>query len=171
MDYQLTDDLFEAEVERGMRWLDTVAPGWENRIDRETLSLIDVTACICGQVFKEEGREHGTHGYGWAQQNGLFDQATAFLAGAGVIDPADPPDQTDEVRAYFGFNIHDSLYSQRHLFEESYDEEEVDGDVLFNHLQATWQRKLDERDAAKWEIKMAVQLLESEGYAIGAPVR
>ena len=49
-------DLAEAvnEIRRvaaGAEWLDTVAPGWERKLDLGTLDLKSTTQCVCGQLF------------------------------------------------------------------------------------------------------------------------
>ncbi len=41
-------------VKRGARWLDENFPGWETRINIETLRLDDGFHCICGQVFEDD---------------------------------------------------------------------------------------------------------------------
>lgn len=46
----------EERVERGARLLDEIAPGWETRINLETLDLESTYSCICGQLFAENGR-------------------------------------------------------------------------------------------------------------------
>ena len=83
----MTDEMTAARVRvnRGARFLDEVAPGWENRIDLETLKLNDGMHCICGQVFAEEAKSETTDdpeatetGYSWAADH-LFAQANAWV--------------------------------------------------------------------------------------------
>jgi hypothetical protein len=57
-------DAFE-RVQRGAKWLDEVAPGWEQRVNVQTLVLSSPYDCICGQIFAEEAEEAGLHGDGY----------------------------------------------------------------------------------------------------------
>lgn len=38
------------EIENGVRWLDYNVPGWEHRIDLETLDMVMPYKCIIGQL-------------------------------------------------------------------------------------------------------------------------
>lgn len=68
-------------VKRGARFLDEVAPGWDTRIDLDTLRLSDGSACICGQVFKDKVSDPDMdNGFGWAVDH-LFAQANAWVTG------------------------------------------------------------------------------------------
>lgn len=54
-------------VQRGARWLDLIAPGWEASIDLSTLAMVSPMDCILGQVFAYRGSGMGS-GYGWARR-------------------------------------------------------------------------------------------------------
>ncbi len=41
----------EKKVERGIKWLDKVKPGWHKKINLEVLNLNNSSVCVCGQVF------------------------------------------------------------------------------------------------------------------------
>ena len=43
--------MFKREIERGAAFLDEHFPGWEDKIDPETLNLEDGCNCILGQVY------------------------------------------------------------------------------------------------------------------------
>jgi hypothetical protein len=49
--------MFEAEIERGIAWLDEVNPDWRDKINLGTLALSSLDHCVLGQVFGsyEEG--------------------------------------------------------------------------------------------------------------------
>ena len=47
----MNDDLLRLRVERGAEHLDLDFPGWEDRIDTETLDLTGGRECILGQLF------------------------------------------------------------------------------------------------------------------------
>lgn len=41
-----------ARVQRGLKWLEqTWGPGWEEKIDLETLNLVGVETCVIGQLY------------------------------------------------------------------------------------------------------------------------
>lgn len=44
----------EQRVKRGAKWLDENFPGWEGRIDLDTLDVSSGIDCICGQVFADK---------------------------------------------------------------------------------------------------------------------
>ncbi len=72
----------KTRVERGARFLDEVAPGWEDRIDLETLDLVSGYHCICGQLWaakaKRSRSEYIDNGYDFAVHN-LFAQANSWI--------------------------------------------------------------------------------------------
>ena len=43
--------MFEAEVKRGIAWLDANIPGWLDKIDLERLDLRVCDRCVVGQVL------------------------------------------------------------------------------------------------------------------------
>lgn len=75
----------ELRVQRGARWLTENFPGWQDRIDPDTLNLASAEMCICGQVFKTEGRaleaegEWDPTGYTYAHKN-LFSEANSWIS-------------------------------------------------------------------------------------------
>lgn len=42
--------MFEDKIARGARWLDIKHPGWEDRIDLDTLNMNYATKCVLGQI-------------------------------------------------------------------------------------------------------------------------
>lgn len=44
----------DERVQRGIKMLDEVRPGWRESIDLDTLALADCEQCVLGQVFREE---------------------------------------------------------------------------------------------------------------------
>lgn len=81
-------------VRRGARWLDENFPGWEGRINPETLMLHDGQNCICGQVFKGEA-EKGDDGFGHAFD--LFSEANAWITGIVKLAPVEPESSDPDV--------------------------------------------------------------------------
>lgn len=55
----------EARVARGAEWLDATKPGWERLVDLAELDLSNGCRCVLGHVFREEGEQDSTSGYGW----------------------------------------------------------------------------------------------------------
>lgn len=46
-------DKLRDRVDRGVKLLDSIAPGWENEIDKATLRMQDGCGCILGQTFDQ----------------------------------------------------------------------------------------------------------------------
>ena len=67
-------------VARGAQWLDEKFPGWEHRINMETLDLRTGTHCICGQVFSTAASAAAinTDGFDYFLNN-LFTEAQWWL--------------------------------------------------------------------------------------------
>lgn len=97
-------------VKNGARWLDENFPGWESRIDPDTLDLISDQNCICGQVFKRDAKDaQGTismpspSGY-WFAERTLFSEANSWInfpkkAGGGY-----DAERAEKVSVFLGFN-------------------------------------------------------------------
>jgi hypothetical protein len=45
------DDTFETRIERGMRLLDELEPGWRERVDLGRLDMSSCLTCILGQLY------------------------------------------------------------------------------------------------------------------------
>src|SRR6476661_1172261 len=62
-------------VRSAARVLDFEIPGWEDRVNTETLDIADCKNCILGQLFAEEGQfhvdryGHALTGYQYAVEN------------------------------------------------------------------------------------------------------
>ena len=72
----------EERVDNGIRWLNENFPGWENRINLKSLSLKNAERCICGQVFRKEGKDKNTaghNGYHYAYHH-LFNEANSWIS-------------------------------------------------------------------------------------------
>ena len=80
-------DLYDLPVEdrvaNGARWLDENFPGWEGRVDMNSLHLSDANWCICGQVFAKEADQsqiRGVLGMGyWFAEKTLFSEANSWI--------------------------------------------------------------------------------------------
>jgi hypothetical protein len=66
---QITPEAARERVHRGATYLDDVDPGWDARLDPETLELSDGTCCILGQL-------HGDFRLGLGR-SALFDLSSA----------------------------------------------------------------------------------------------
>ena len=42
---------FRKRVRRGIKFLDTVKPGWREQIDLERLDMLHTRLCLCGQLY------------------------------------------------------------------------------------------------------------------------
>lgn len=97
-------------VENGWRWLTANFPGWQRRIDIETLDLAYGSRCICGQLFAEEAlEENRSDGYVWALSS-LFDEGTRWLRT--LFPELDEEVELDEEEfaALLGFSIEGTYY-------------------------------------------------------------
>lgn len=61
--------LVSERVAAGAAWLDKVDPGWEFKVDPNTLSMKDGCRCVCGQVFAEVANspDHFYSGYAYVR--------------------------------------------------------------------------------------------------------
>ena len=140
-------------VKRGARWLDENFPGWESRINTQTLSLSSGNDCICGQVFKEEAkRSRGfafdPNGYAYAE-NHLFAQANSWISSLVRIraegeTPKSLSDwehdkRVERVAIALGFNC-GSVGTNRVPSDQVY--------VSYWDLQVAWEELLKERASA-----------------------
>jgi hypothetical protein len=98
----------EERVARGAAWLDAHFPGWEGRINLQTLALRSGEKCICGQLFADEARLSGCKSGFWYVEDHLFAQATAWIRWS----PADVK-QGGNVWAYLGFDVTPEWGSER----------------------------------------------------------
>jgi len=58
------DKVILDRVKRGLKWLEeTHGPGWEDKIDMETLDLQNGDKCVLGQLYSEEAKSRGGDGY------------------------------------------------------------------------------------------------------------
>lgn len=163
---QVNSSSVKQRVERGARWLDENFPGWEGRIDLDTLELSSSEQCICGQVFKQEAATvHGATqamgawtsvatGFDYAYKS-LFTEANSWISGL-VSDPVPTseaqilrkkdmtPEQIDRqniVSAGLGFYIGTSGF---HTVEGHFP---INPEVTYGNLQAEWKRLIRERMA------------------------
>lgn len=64
------DDIVLENVKRGLAWLEkTHGPGWEDKIDLETLDISLGSYCVCGQVFRAQGESINDSGFSWVLDN------------------------------------------------------------------------------------------------------
>ena len=120
-------------VLNGARWLNENFPGWQDRIDPETLQLNNGEQCICGQVFAEEALNDPAEsitespmGYTWAYDN-LFSEANSWISAA---VPKGEYDRAIRVAQYLGF------------MDGPLEEADWDDWVSFRDLQIEWERYL-----------------------------
>lgn len=75
-------------VENGARWLDENFPGWEDRINIDTLDLSNGQRCICGQVFAKNAKKSRARadGFDYAVSN-LFSEANSWITTLVGMDP------------------------------------------------------------------------------------
>lgn len=53
------DEKILKRVQRGLKWLEkTHGPGWEDKIDLETLNLASADRCVLGQVYADKAPLH-----------------------------------------------------------------------------------------------------------------
>jgi hypothetical protein len=140
-------------VANGARWLDENFPGWEGRIDINTLRLSEGRRCICGQVFEKNARRSrkSITGYEYAVDN-LFSEANSWIS---TIVKSDPISRRStklekEWRAYsvarsLGFLL------------------DTENDILFQDLQEEWVKLLHRRERAR--AKAAKAITKAEGNA------
>ena len=120
-------------VKRGARWLDENFPGWESRINPETLSLSDGQQCICGQVFREEVSTE-EFGYNFAERN-LFGEANSWVS---TLVPKGEPHRAVQVASTLGFmNGYGPNGRSSGMTDEEY--------VTFDELQEAWVALLAKR--------------------------
>lgn len=67
-------------VDNGWRWLEENFPGWQNRIDLDTLKLLSGEQCICGQVFREEGAPGTGFANGFDYAASLLEEANSWIS-------------------------------------------------------------------------------------------
>ena len=71
-------------VAAGSRWLDEHVPGWEQRIDLETLDVTNCTMCVLGQVYGDFIDGLKAAGKHWSQANSPCDADWPFRNGFAV---------------------------------------------------------------------------------------
>jgi hypothetical protein len=64
---------YQAQVTRGIAWLEEHHPGWRAKLDLSTLNLAHCDQCILGQVFGREGyyAEETQRGSEWLLSHGF----------------------------------------------------------------------------------------------------
>lgn len=130
----------EERVANGAKFLDAIVPGWESRIDIDTLEMSDGSHCICGQTFAVEAEvtntENGTviDGFLYAF-NHLFDQANLWVEAVLEDDGYLIRDKGD-ISELLGFDISD---------EDDPDENEDPDYDPYWALQVAWTNLLKDR--------------------------
>jgi hypothetical protein len=81
--------LVSARVENGMQLLDRVYPGWEKKVNLETLDIMSCRHCILGQLYGDydDGvrwvgiSKHSAHEFGFVEQGEIwFNDLTSMWA-------------------------------------------------------------------------------------------
>jgi hypothetical protein len=121
----------DERVENGARWLDENFPGWEGRINIETLELQSTSDCICGQVFEEVASEMGVDGYDFAIDN-LFTEANSWIT---ALVPNDTWRRGWRVSETLGFCTYDG-----------------ESEYAWAELQDSWVTLLEKRRAERGEM-------------------
>jgi hypothetical protein len=122
--------LARVRAKRGARWLDENFPGWEKRINLNTLELANGEQCICGQVFKRRAKNHyGENGFEYASDH-LFAEANSWIT---KIVPKNARFRAHKVSEALGFNVLG--------FSDSVD-------VTFENLETAWVELLAARKAS-----------------------
>lgn len=154
-------------VLNGVRYLNENFPGWQTRIDHDTLNLGSAHDCICGQVFRQEYDEPNSFvkpgitvrtGYSYATSH-LFPEANSWIA---AMIPTNPkPDRTDFRNNEYGSasaNFENAWETWK--YENSDRAEKVaqflgfqhsgttDGNVSYNKLQRLWKVYLNDGEVA-----------------------
>jgi hypothetical protein len=167
----MTDSTYKERVARGAQWLDCIVPGWEQRIDVETLELVSAQRCICGQLFAKEAfalARNGEYysGFSYAKDT-LFSEAISWLRSTyGVsqvsLDPSYDESQSPRtlIAGELGFAV---LYSQDTSAYEERDEE-------MNALEAEWRLLLAERAKRREELAQQLQIEQDMEAFIGLEV-
>lgn len=125
-------------VNRGARWLDENFPGWEKRIDMNTLALDDSEMCICGQVFAADADPDALEwteydGFEYAIRN-LFTEANGWITRiAGKVDPNAPQDVRNSRAEHVAIALGFSHGDHGRMF------------ITFEDLQAAWSALLEKR--------------------------
>ncbi len=154
MIYDESTKVARKRVKNGVRWLDENFPGWEGRIDVDTLRLDDGVSCICGQVFRDKVDTDIFNGYGYAEGH-LFAQANSWISALIGVE-AIPRETIDEANAALNTSeLDDDAYSD---YVELLDAAQAratavgvalgfmsDSEASFEALQEAWIRKLAKR--------------------------
>jgi hypothetical protein len=94
----------KTRVDHGWRWLDENFPGWQERVNSETLDMRNGFHCICGQVFDRQ--KHGVwrayNGFEYAIGN-LFEEANGWIRVALKNRKIEPHERAVKVARYLGF--------------------------------------------------------------------
>jgi hypothetical protein len=136
----------KTRVCRGARWLDENFPGWEERIDLDSLQLTSAYKCICGQLFEKEGAalKPDVTGFNYAV-NHLFAQANSWISETVGMKPVVGPigyrygvrnERSDRVAKALGF--HDGACKIKRTKSDSYW-------VSYSALEQAWRDLLGER--------------------------
>lgn len=73
----------QAAIQKAMVALDQVKPGWESLVDLDKLSMISLSHCVLGQVFKEEAAASERiwgFGYGNDALKGIYNDRIGVFA-------------------------------------------------------------------------------------------
>lgn len=131
----------EQRVANGARWLDENFPGWEARVNPDTLLMHDGSRCICGQVFEEERKNLDLYmydGYSYASAH-LFREAIAWL------------ETTDDGR-FTSYGALDQSMAYRLGFTIAYHPVSNGGGLSqqWGTLQEVWTKLLHDRSMERW---------------------
>lgn len=150
----------KTRVANGARWLDENFPGWEARINLDSLNLSDSCDCICGQVFEKQARRSRSDdvydGFSFARKN-LFSEANSWITDLVGIETVGVRRwrwaeknlySSDERKARKAMDLYDQASGRSHKvsvmlgFEMDND---MAYDLGYDSLQREWKRLLNKR--------------------------
>ena len=146
-------------VDNGWRWLSENFPGWQARVDQDTLNLATADRCICGQVFaraaeairRSEANEHAPTGYYFAYRT-LFAEANSWVAALVAEDLTQPVVTPETAKRSPWTDAHDrraAAVAEALGFSPCrIGDHDLPHDRAYDDLQVEWQRRLDEHDVS-----------------------
>ncbi len=61
----------QERVSKGAAFLDRVVPDWRDRVDVDSLSMVDYDRCVVGQILGVRNQEHGAYDQ-FLRENGIL---------------------------------------------------------------------------------------------------
>lgn len=150
-----------SRVKSGAKWLDESFPGWETRIDTESLDLGSAYNCVCGQLFEpnsiivHNNADWRINGYDFAFNN-LFTEANSWITTLVGLQPLSERssdkahgERADRVSIALGFSS-GSIYPARWALQAVF--------VTYEDLEDAWLRLLAERTKPVFDVETLVDV-------------